>query len=314
MIRAVVVLLCGLAAACVEPFSGSKLEILFAGGVSLPGSGEPGAPPSEAHLEFYAVRDGVPLHLFNAGYAPVVSASEPCFIELEGTADPLTGADLAGLHSTQWYAKLLELYQADGDVTDVEASVLALAAERVGADIPALEGGVKVLVDTGYGPPTGDEVPQQALAELAAELPPIAALDDASNRQRLERCLAFFRAYPSYYVGTDRLITKPINGTFFGPADGTDPRSSGFIGGASVSIEARLDPFDALRVNWQFDDPADPRAAALGESPVGYHYMAGQPESRVRGVTNVEVVNDTFVRISAAIGIFTNLDDDNVHF
>ncbi len=301
------------ASGCVDAFGGSKIEILFSNAVPLPGAGELGAPPDGTHFELYAVQGGLPVHIMDMQLEPVVQANHPCFIELDRDI-PLTNVSADGLHASQWYQYALDLYDADGVITDEEAGFLADALRRVSRNIPDLEANVVAVTATPFGRAVEGGLSAPVVAERLAAVPPPGDTDDASNRTRAELCRELFADVPELYVGTDRLITAPLNGLFFGVADGQDPRSGGFIGGASLDLPARLDSFEALRLNWQFDDPADPRAEALGQSPTGYHFMAGVPEHRVRGVINVHLENNDFGSTSADLAIFTDLDEDSTGF
>ncbi len=307
-----VALIAPLAGACIEPFEGSKIEVLFSSGVPVAGANARGAPPAGTHLELYAVKNESLFHLRNFQILPIVDPENPCFIETRGE---FAGTDVSasGVHISQWYAASFELYNQDGRISADEAGYLADAAERV-RELEQLRNGLKVVTATPYGPPFNDDFPASELDELEAALPPRTATDAAANRQRRQVCEDFFSKHPTFYVGNDRLITRPINGIFLGVVDGQDPRNGGFVGGASMDIEANLADFDSLRINWQFDDPDDPRAAALGSSDTGYHLMAGAPQRLARGIVNVRLVNENFPSISAQAAIFTNLGRDDSHF
>jgi len=297
---------------CVDTFDGSHVEVLFASGVPVTGASAPGAPPDGTHLELYVVKDNASFALADFDFVPVLDHTNPCFIETDSVI-PFSNVSAAGLHVTQWLEKSREVYLADGVVTEDEAGAIADAEARETA-IAQLETGVKALVATPYGGLSDDDLTSAELDDLFAALPAIDAIDDESNQLRLQLCQEFFAQHPSYYVGSDRLMTRPINGVFFGVADGKDPRTGGFIGGATLTVDANINAFDAMRVNWQFDDPNDSRADALGNSPVGYHFMAGVPEHRTRGVINVSLANSSFAMISADVALFTNLDRDSSWF
>ncbi len=297
---------------CIDTFDGSYVEVLFASGVPVVGSTEAGAAPDGTHLELYIVKDNASFHLSSFEFVPVVDSSHPCFIETGGEI-PFSHVSAAGLHVSQWLAKSREVYLEDGVVDDDEAGAIADAeAREVG--IGQLEDDVKALVSTPYGALSDDDLTHADVDALFAELPPNDAMDDASNQQRLELCQEFFSLHPDYYVGSDRLMTRPLNGVFYGVADGSDPRTGGFIGGATLIVDANIRDFDAMRVNWQFNDPNDSRAEALGSSPVGYHFMAGVPETRTRGVVNVSLANSAFSMISAEVAYFSNLDEGSSWF
>ncbi|MBI4508814.1 MAG: hypothetical protein HY698_04205 [Deltaproteobacteria bacterium] len=331
--------------ACIEPFDGSKIELLIQQGARLPKEGtspgcptgttheadppnycQPpkGQPPARTHYEMYVVRDNFAFHLVNFEIVPSLRVEDPCFVEDEEARIPFTrNSSAAGLHSSKWYDKLLEIYTSDKDgekgatVTDNEAGALADARRRT-ENLKKLQDNVQAIVATPYvrGGQSGD--PRVELAKLVADkvIPAASLTDEASNKERLEQCRAFFKKYPLYYVGTDRLISLPINGIYYGVVDGTDPRNSGFIGGASVDVDVKMPEFDLLMITWQWNDPNDKRQEAYGK-PLenGHYYMAGAPLRRTRGVINVPMANYLFPNdISGEAAIFTELDEDSVHF
>jgi hypothetical protein len=67
-------------------------------------------------------------------------------------------------------------------------------------------------------------------------------------------------------------------------------------------------------MNWQFNDPMDPRAAMFGNSPIGYHYMAGKPEDITRRVINIPLQNVDHPQIAGYAAIIPAIDSDQVHF
>ena len=292
---------------CVDTFEGSKVEVLFRRGVHVPG-GQPemngdvvynpgGRPPAGTHYEMHVAVDseGVRVfHMRNFQIAPIVTMEADCFIEGADTIYPVYDGEEEprGLHVSQWYDKLLTLYMEDGSISDAEAGVLADAQSRL-ASVGALHETVRAVVQypLGFGAPEGKYAQFVADKEaLEAALPAREATDPAANGQRFELCQAFFDKYPNYYVGNDRTISIPTAGELIGVVDGQDPRNLGFIGGADFTIDDVQVPtyMTALRINWQFDDPNDSRAALYGgRVPRGYHYMSGTPEFRTRRVINV---------------------------
>jgi len=289
------------AASCVEPFRGSKIELYLRPGVQVPGDTDPGfgKPPSYTHYELYVVKDNAIFQLAKFDIRPAMSTRERCFIEDETTRFP-------GLHSTKIADKLLEAAMADGTVTDKEAGEIASARARVGA-MSALETSLKVLT---YHE---DGLTNAAAAALAADVPDPSQTGDAANADRLAKCQAIFAKHPGYYVGTDKVLTIPINGTYLGIVEGRDPRNNSFLGGASLDVPEALPEFNFMRINWQFNDPGDPRRPNPA-SPTGYHYMSGAPFVRTRGVINVSMRHQDFAAIAGDAAIYTNLDDDSVHF
>jgi hypothetical protein len=286
---------------CVEPFDGSKVEILLRSTILLPGDdGRFGRPPSDTHFVLYAVKDESVFPLRQFDVKPVINRVDRCFIEEEGTRFP-------GLHSTRIEEKLRQVALADGQVTAEEAGDIATAQRRLSV-LPALEAQVRVI--TAHEPGLTD----RTIATFQMTLPPPEMIDDATNLNRLGACRTFFAEHPEYYVGTDKRLAIPINGVYFGVVEGRDPRNNGNLGGAAFDVPFNLDGVDALRLNWDFNDPNDTRRPMFGDSTVGYHYMSGRPTSRLRGVTNFAMRHVDVAQNSGEIAIFTNIGDDEVNF
>jgi hypothetical protein len=289
--------------ACVENHNTSKIELFLRGGVHIPGTvpATPGQPPSETHYELYVVKGVGVFKVAEIDIRPAVKSSDPCFIEEEG-------ARYAGLHSTRIVQKTIEGATADGEVTELEAGQIADAKARAG-NIPLLEAALKVMTVHQPG------LTEAHIAEVTASVPAPELIDDASNAARLSACQAIWRDNPGYYVGTDKITTIPLNGTYIGMVEAMDPRNGGFLGGGAIDVDASFPDFDALRLNWSFNDPNDPRRAALPPSEIGWHYMAGSAVQRVRGVFNVSLVNQDYGRrISGEASVYTELARDDVNF
>ena len=289
-------------ASCVDNFNGSKIELYLHGGVQVPGddpSGD-GRPPSDTHYEIYIAKDRSVFHIIDFDIRPVIDTSDPCFIEEAGER-------FAGLHSTKIVAKTTEAAMADGTVTDREAGDIASAQARF-ANMGLLQGALKVLTFHEAG------LTNATVAASIADVPPPDMTDDATNARRLQLCQAAWKQHPGYYVGTDKVLTIPLNGIYYGIVAGNDPRNGSFLGGGSVDTDVAMPEFDSFRVNWNWNAPDDPRAGGYAPSNIGYHYMAGTPVDRVRGVINVSIVNEDFTQIAGDVSIFTNLGEDDVNF
>jgi hypothetical protein len=287
---------------CVQPFDGTHIEMLLHGGVQIPGDTNPGngRPPSDTHYEIYITRDQSIFQIGTFEIHPAIDPSDRCFIEDETARFP-------GLHSTQIAAKVLAVALEDGTVTADEAGLIADARARV-ANQPKIATGLKVF--TGHE----DGLLDKTIADFQQTVPPPDQIDDDTNKQRLSICRAFFAQHPGYYVGTDKVITIPLSGTYYGIVEGVDPRNSAFIGGGEINVQANVDTFDVMRVNWSFNDPGDPRAAALSPSSVGWYYMAGVPVERTRGVINVSMSNVDYPQIAGDAAVWRDTGEDNVHF
>jgi len=291
-----------LASACVDNFDGSKIELLLNGGVDVPADPPGGGrPPSDTHYEIWVARDASAFHITDFEIHTAISRADPCFIEEEGSRFP-------GLHSTQIANKLRDTYTAGGRTpTDQEAGEIAAAKVRVG-NMTLLESSLKVFTAHEAG------LTAAKLVELTAGVPAPDQTDDASNAERLARCKAIWRDHPGYYVATDKVLAIPLNGTYFGLVNGTDPRNQALVGGGSIDVGASFPEFDALRIVWNWNDPNDTRKNDFPPTNSGYYYMAGKPVMIVRGVINVSLVNEDFARIGGEASIYTNLARDDVHF
>ncbi len=287
---------------CVTPFSGSKVELLLYGGVQVPGDTPTGngRPPSDTHYEIYVTSGDATFQLFQFEVVPVIDTNDPCFIEPSGSRFP-------GLQSSQIVDKTTQVAMADGTVTDAEAGLIATAQIRVG-DMQSLAMSMKTVVSHEVG------LTAAVVASAEAGIPDKSMIDDASNAARLKACNALFAAHPGHYVGTDLTIAIPLNGSYYGMVQGTDPRDNAPVGGGQITVNAGLDSFDAMRINWNFNDPNEPRKANYSPSNIGWNYMAGTPVMRERDVINVAMANDDFTPIAGEAAIFTDLNEDNVHF
>ena len=315
-------------AGCVEPVGGSNVEIALAGGAQVPGTpADFGRPPPGTHYEVHAVEyvkdtdmDGnetivqtFTYEILNLEIKPAVDTTSPCFIEDDESRFP-------GLHSTMYAAKLREVLGFDdpyappatasaGDVIDILTADRRIAGQR------QVESGIKAIAS--HDP-----------AEYPTDIPPADQIDDASNAERKRKCEAFWADHPMLYEGNDKVFTLPLNGTWFGAVDGSDPRNGAFIGGASMWTDADLSQIDGLLLNWQYNcTPADSAANGITCAPdypdsvpdeqksdIGVHYMAGDAVDKVRGVINVPLANRTFGQLNGEAVIFANLDDDQVTF
>ncbi|HVV88688.1 MAG TPA: hypothetical protein VHE35_36840 [Kofleriaceae bacterium] len=330
-------------AACVEPFDGSNIQIDFATAVQT--ATRPGQvqqqfqPPVGTHYELYAAdpvyqlddqgqpvlgTDGLPLidrtymfYVTRFYIRPVIDRSSPCFIELEDTSYP-------GLHVTQFEAKVKEVT----GITDPFAPGLpseqvtdVLDAIRRNENLERVESDLKAV--TSYDPfhypaaaPAGQCPPTDAAA-----IPDPACRDDASNAQRLKICHQLWRDHPDLYEGSDKVFTLPLNGSYLGMVEGTNPINGGRVGGSSMLVDVNLVGHGSYSLNWQYDDadgdgtpdfPAE--LTADQRSAVGYEYMSGTPRVIARDVITVPLKNHYAPAIGADLAILPNLGHDDVHF
>lgn len=322
--------LASMTTACVEPFRGSNVQIDFAPAVHTPARpGMPPAahqPPANTYYSLYGVDEvlgdsGAVSQVFlfeleRFEVRPLVDVSSPCFLEPEGTPYP-------GLHASQFLSRTAaDVGFADplnpppgADPQDV--SRLLTAAARV--DRIAALGGYKVVTST-------EEVAYPAVAQQCvdddpssppAAIPPPRCAGPLANARRLELCSQFWRAHPDVFEGSDRTLTRPLAGTFFGAVTGVNPVTSAPTGGTSMFVDEVVN-FDAYAINWQYknlDGVGGPDVPPGGSaSPVGTPYMTGRPQARTRGVVNVRLRHAMNPAIAAEMAVFSALGDDDVHF
>ncbi len=334
-----------LSSGCVDPFSGSALQVAFIGS-QTPGEVDPdsqdtfGRPPAGTHYTFVAVEvlpnpDPMMEPLTAASeflqfeINPVIDIDSPCFLEFEET-------DYPGLHSTEVVNRLrqdtglLEIGDEFQDDVDPDDAVAILTARDRVED--QFELSTRVRIVTSHSPfrpqPAGTLCAGDAGYD-PADFPRNNCIDDASNAARLELCTALFNAHPDYYEGNDQVFSLPLSGTYFGAVDGFDPRTNQPYSGAVFTAPTNLANIDALLVNYQFNctvedfenpdigpercEPQTP--AGTAPSIVGFHYMAGDViDNAQRGELRVDMVNNTFTNLRASASIIVDLDDDDVNF
>lgn len=338
------------AAACVDAYDGSNVQVDLARGVQLNPRGtevpEPDQPPVNTHYELFAAdavyklnADGTPVldgsgqpvidrtYLFSVKQfqiRPVIDVASPCLIELEDTLYP-------GLHVTQVGAKVREAtgiadpFNANCAATDKACNdkvTDVLNADRRVNNLALYQGALKAV--TTFANFRYPAIGTACVGMPGADpllIPPATCIDAPSNAQRLSLCRALWKANPDWYEGSDKVFTLPLSGEFFGMVDGSNPANGGFVGGASFFVDQNLIDLDAYLMNWQYDDldhdgqPDYPASVPAEErSATGYTYMQGTPRSVARGVITVPMAHPTNPRITARVVIFPNLGHDDVHF
>jgi len=333
---------------CVQPFDGSNVQIDFGTGVqanAAPGEPvQPDQPPANTHFVLYGAKlvyqlDADGHKVLDGGGDPVILQSflfevqrfqikraidnaSPCFIDLENTRFP-------GVHVTQYAAALraatgiTDPYAPGQDPDDV---IDVLTAERRMFNLPRIQSDLRAVVShTDYRYPA---VGTQCLTEAGVDrmlIPPaISALTDQpcidpeSDALRLKLCEAAWSANPTYFEGSDKVFTLPLNGDFFGMVTGRNPINDGFVGGSGFFVPTNLVGLDAYLLNWQYDDldhnGAPDVPAGEPSSPTGFVYMQGTPVQVTRGTLTVSLRHPTNSRITATMVIFPNLGSDDIHF
>jgi len=336
------------AAVCVDAYGGSDLQIDFSSAVVVP-TGDVGDPigpngtvgeaahvPADTYFTFYGIDDvtddtGVVVRTDAFEFSsfevrPVIDTGSPCFVELEDAQFP-------GLHATQVANKLKEVIcdrlgldstcmddpfnppsgATDNDVTDV------LDANSRMSKQPSYQSVVKAITSPSafeYPSPTAD------CNFTGDQIPNASCTDDASNAQRLRVCKDLWASHPDYYEGSDKVFTLPLAGTWYGMVEGANPINGGPIGGSSQFVDSSGSGFDHFTMNWQFRDhdgdgePDYPASWLTGHDPsnIGYVYMAGDPESKTRGVINSRLSSAFDANVTADVAIFANLGEDDTSF
>jgi hypothetical protein len=331
------------AAGCVEPYSGSNVQLDFSEGVPLPG-GDPelGEAPADSYFTFYAidhVRDDAgtvvesylsAIHRFEI--RPVIDRASPCFIDLEDARFP-------GVHVTRFAEKLrADVCDRAGlpascidnpldppnvsefDITDV------ITADVRMRNLADLQQDVKAVVSFSnftYPAPAG------SCGATGNAIPPPACISDADNAQRLRVCRDLWQREAdqrtgddvAFYEGSDKIFTLPLSGKLYGMVEGLNPVNDiGLLGGATLFVDEVLAGYDAYAIHWQFKDldgdgqPDRPPGFTRAPSDVGYVYMFGVPEVRTRGVINVPLFSPFIPTVAADVAIFPDLAADRLHF
>lgn len=320
-----------LATGCVDTFDGSIVQVDF--GAFLPPQARPGATPapgfqlpSNSHYRLYGIVDGTQLtELARFKVRPVVELGSPCFIDPEGTRFP-------GIHVTQFARRMA----AETGITDIAnpppgtseeaqidqataiarvAGVLALGRPINPGSMPDPDPGALKAVTSAESAP----YPQVGAACVEDDatvspdlIPPPNCIGDQSNANRLRLCNQFWAANPGFYEGSDRVLTQPLNGTYFGTVPGVVPSSGATVGGAQLLIAGSVRQYSTFAFSAHTDDT---------EAPPLRQVLLGQPSSPARGVIRVQLGNfEATVPAALKPGfasqmvIFENVGEDNVHF
>jgi hypothetical protein len=321
------------ASACVDPLSGSDVQIDFSNAVQAaarPGATPaPNQPKANTFYRLYAIEDRVDTSdtvIQEYTYAirdyeirSIVDQSSPCFIDLEDTRFP-------GIHVTKYADKVAE--QVDikdplhprADATAAEIDSVVDAQLRI-SHLGDFESKVFAVVDASnaqYGPSETACVDDSPVDET--KFPPPKCTGDKANALRLKLCKEFWAAHPDLYEGSDKVFTLPLNGHFRGIVEGSNPANGGFLGGSEFTVSAVLDKFDSYLVTWQFKDlngdgtPDFADATPAADKKLGHPYMTGTPIRVARGVINVLLSNADDPSISAEMAIFPDFADRGTHF
>lgn len=292
--------------------------------------------------------------------APQVNLGDPCLMDIEPTSFP-------GIHSTAVQARTAEEYgfatptdpstigpsdpvwdsltedelarvfheaRRHNLVLGFSGRLLSVVSHHAGS--PAQDIGIDTVCADDPSSDPGLIPPHLDFAQFAlGNIVPV-CFDDESNARRKELCESYFDAEDqdgnpingNYYVGSDRILTKPVNGTFFGSVYSLDPRNplgvTRFIG-SILKVDEDIGDADSLVVAWQFDDAdgdGDPDYPDTfpddQKSPTGVTYLSGQVSNGLdqRGVATFNLRNISFSDpfLNGRATIYENLDEDEVNF
>lgn len=299
---------------CVENFGGSNVQIDLSPATPSQAlvAREPQMLelPANVHFRLLAIRgpEGAEerIELTRFEIHKIVDPTSPCFIDV-GSNVPFPG-----VHVSQFDRKMSERT----GITDImnpppgastQAQIEQATAVQRMRNVEALAGPRGLKAVTSASPGTYPAVDATC---TDGGLPPPMCIDDASNARRLQICTDTWRADPALFEGTDRVLTSPLNGTTFGFVIGLNPTVPPPVqipvGGAQLVTPDPLEGADAYAIVVQPDDPALPDTL----------FLSGRPTSgAIRGVTHVHMDSPALPGVvTAELAIFTNLDDDDVHF
>lgn len=295
---------------CVDGFRGSNVQIdlppTMPRQASYGAAPTPSQIPNDAYFSLWGIQKAADrenlFELQRFEIHPIVDVSSPCFIDV-GEHVPYPG-----IHVSQFGAQVA----ADTGISDIsmppagateEQKIDAATAVQRMNNIAALGGNAGIKVVTSATPSVYPDVAPDC-SPVDGMIPPPMCSDEESNEHRLALCTAAWKADSALWEGTDRVLTDPLAGTTFGFVDGRNPVNQGPVGGAQWFVDEDLDLMDAFALYWQMD----------GVDGTGTLLMYGTPYVSTRGVRHVELVSPTNPLFNADLVIFSDLDEDNVHF
>lgn len=336
-------LLCGLVgSACVDEFKGANIQVDF--GPAVPAQARQGATPiagfqlpAPTHFRFYGIREtrdnsGAVLsseytELQRFEIHRIVERFSPCFLEPDEARYP-------GLHAAAYESRI----RADTGITDVDAPPTGATEEQLidvatamqrsrnitaltrEPGIPPMQmepallifGGPKAVTSASPANyPTVGTVCADTNPNLDRSLiPPDTCTDDESNKIRRDVCNTFWANNPDFYEGTDRVLTEPLAGTYFGIVTGVSPINGAVLGGTQFFVEDPVIDYDKFAVHVLPDSASD--------TDMGTMLIEGRPASSTRGVIRGNllppVLNRQTENLVTPFAIFPDLGGDDVHF
>jgi hypothetical protein len=347
--------------ACVDEFEGSNIQLDF-GPLSLPQAPQGQAPvtvtipgvgtvpmqlPSITHYSLYGIkeiRDSAGT-VIQSDYTEIqrfeihqiVERNSPCFIDPQNTRFP-------GVHVTQFEARMkvatgiMDLTMPPPGATENDIIDVSTAQQRTRnvtglgrppafllSPTPRLDpGGLKAV--TSASPRLYPAVATTCIDDDSATdpslIPPPNCIGDRSNELRLSLCQKLWDSDPAFYSGTDRVLTDPNGGTYFGIVTGVNPINGAVLGGTQFFVKNIYADYSLYSINWQFDDldgdgqPNYP--PGFPPSDYGTVIVSGRPSTPTRGVTRVVMgppaPNAITTQFAVQMAIFSNIGGDDVHF
>ncbi|HTR50713.1 MAG TPA: hypothetical protein VMJ10_08405 [Kofleriaceae bacterium] len=309
-----------LAGGCVDDFKGSNVQFDLAATTpvqaAIGATPGPNELPTNAYFMFYAYDTGTDaqgnsvgqlFHVQKLEIHHIVDLGSPCFIDVP------PHVPWPGLHVSQFAAQTatllgfgyspttgIDLANPPAGATMAQQIQAATAQQRM-IDVAALAGPNGLAVISSASDAT---YPAVAPDCISPGIPPPTCTDDAANARRLAACQAFWKQYPDYFEGTDRVLTAPLNGVTHGMVDGTNPVNQAPVGGAQFFVDSHLDSFTGYAIYTNTDGAPDP----------GTLLEFGTPTMATRGVIHVFMTNAADPSIQANVAIFPDLDDDSSSF
>jgi hypothetical protein len=330
----------------VEQFEGANIQIDFGPGVPaqvrqgvapLPGGAQ---LPSNTHYRLYGIRETrdssgavtsssyVELQRFEIHR--IVEKFNPCYIDPEEAVYP-------GLQASKFEARIKE----DTGITNIESPPVGATEEQLIDVATAMQRTINIdnlakdpnpaapglLATGGLKAVTSASVARYPAVGTACALgnpsidrtliPPDTCTDNESNQLRLDVCNKVWVDNPGLYEGSDRVLTEPLAGEYFGVVTGLNPINDAVLGGTQFFVEDPAIDYDAFAITFQFDDtdgdgePNYPTGAT--PSDTGTMLLMGRPNSVTRGVTRAPLAGSSPF-LASAIAVFSDLGGDDVHF
>ena len=284
--------------ACVDGFRGANVQLDLSPVTPL--------QPANSHFSIVGIQQGAGgdrlFELARFEIHRIVDPDSPCFIDA-GDQVPHPG-----LHVTSYATKIAEdtgiadIANPPASTTEPQRQLMATALQRM-INVAALASDAGIKVVTSASTSSYPAVATNCTGP-ADQIPPATCTDDGSNRRRLALCQAAWRADPSLFEGTDRVLTAPLNGVTHGTVDGLNPINMAPVGGAQFFVDEALDNIDAYAIYQQVDGAEDP----------GTQVLFGLPRMPTRGVSRVHLVSPTDPAFTAEMAIFADLGGDDIHF